>query len=1315
MKRHCNVFISYRRDGGGATAQQIYDWLKAAGYEPFMDVHELQSGPFNKELLDRIDNATDFLVVLTPHSLDRCSNPDDWLLIEIKHAQAQKKNIVPVMTAGFEFPVDSKVEAIRLLSEQNGLPLPHGYFGPGMKKLAHDFLVSKPRKLSRLFALAAVALIVAGIFLSDWHPWRQTVSTGNPPSGNKPSLAQLLPDAVENDDARKESFANALAQGKKMIELCDLPSARTSLDAAGKLAKDSQEIRQHKDVLAQLELLESTERKQKEVAAQLKSAEARIDALEYADALKLLRAARPDADPAQLRQLDEIFARVTKAQELDRQFTEARESLPLCLKLALEAKASGEWAQVVAMLEKPLKALGDKPHLLREAAEKELTQARDELIKRDAFNQKFSAAEELSSKRKFQEALDTFDAARKIWPQHNKQAALEAGEAAAKKGLEENKQRYAEAMLSGNRALAAREWTKAEQQFTNALAVAPNDASATAGAGRATQAVAHPESASVISAQPDPSFVPDPEIEDLIDKALSADKNISDAASTSLHQQSGRAQRALDHRLFREKNEELKVRLAELIARTCEGALGFRCTCELLGNGPHLVICEYDVANLRNCLLKEKSILGNVPPRSTQEGFELKSESIDKDETITLEGRTLRRISFKSNRFIKGGALKFTAGEFFLLATNFNLGPNGNDTVSRKQLILAFHDLRYEFKLLDHGRLYQTNKDAGTFGTWKFNTLELLTSGDAGVIGTIRPVDIASEYLKLDYVAAGDAERIISDALSEDKATAYLATKRLTELGAAASKALDDRLFSEQTTRARTPIAALIARAGEGRVGYRVNLELTPEGFGKMVLESDRTLLAACAMKFDRIMQRSITKFDDDELRRNPYSDVELAKFLKGGMKYLDGGTQQRDGRWIARGEISFTNFDELTAFCDAFDKLGYHMLHGMTFVERDGRRSLHFKKEEEKDDKRAANYLLLFHDVKWEFVLDFKGEIEQSNGHSKVGAAHKWRFNCAQMLAGETEIDAGFKPATAEPKAVVARNRIEVLANERDADGKRISNEPDYAAILDGSASTPAHPSLVYKWVQTSGKSLDLPIERLAKPIIKMTFFEPGEYRFELTVEKDGKVSAPAEVVVLASTSKKREIPKTSLVDAVTPINESPDSAEARKVVVAYFNAMFIGDPKTMRDLSVGIDEHTKNLDSICESVNAMIKFRIAFAAKYGADQANRDYFKELSGEADLPEFLDSIKEAKFVIQDNTATLGGEERIHSPPKLQKINGKWKVDLATIGELLAETAKDAARLKKALSDTLSEINAEKYKTADEAEKALKEKLPLDDK
>lgn len=90
-KEKFDVFISYRRNGGVATAKLIYDLLKEE-YDVFYDHAELRTGDYKKKIKSYIENATDVLFVLTDGCFDGCVEVVDqneeevFFLNEIKWA-----------------------------------------------------------------------------------------------------------------------------------------------------------------------------------------------------------------------------------------------------------------------------------------------------------------------------------------------------------------------------------------------------------------------------------------------------------------------------------------------------------------------------------------------------------------------------------------------------------------------------------------------------------------------------------------------------------------------------------------------------------------------------------------------------------------------------------------------------------------------------------------------------------------------------------------------------------------------------------------------------------------------------------------------------------------------------------------------------------------------------------------------------------------------------------------------------------------------------------------------------------------------------
>lgn len=250
---NCDVFISYRRDGGDMTAMYIYQALKERGYNVFYDLEVLRAGKFNEALLEAIDSCTDFVLILSPHALDRCRDDGDWVRREIAEALKKKKNIVPVMLNGFQFPEElpEDIEDVRF---QNGLSATTEYFTESMDRLCSRYLTSRPvsvekdesasasrgkggRKgpliggiLGAAAALAAIVLAVSGALKGKEPPAAPPEAA---PAASETAAPEIsaAPAATEAPEAQAETQAPAVdaadsAGTAQALKDMDLPVLR---------------------------------------------------------------------------------------------------------------------------------------------------------------------------------------------------------------------------------------------------------------------------------------------------------------------------------------------------------------------------------------------------------------------------------------------------------------------------------------------------------------------------------------------------------------------------------------------------------------------------------------------------------------------------------------------------------------------------------------------------------------------------------------------------------------------------------------------------------------------------------------------------------------------------------------------------------------------------------------------------------------------------------------------------------------------------------------------------------------------------------
>ncbi|MBR3020377.1 MAG: TIR domain-containing protein [Clostridia bacterium] len=171
-KRQYDVFISYRREDGWQSAKHLRDILVAKGYNVFFDINSLKNENFNETILDYIRGCKDFIIILSPHSMDRCINEEDWVRKELACALEAKKNIIPVMYDNFVFP-DELPDDIRRIKNINGIKVFMEVFDAIVEKII-SFMVSTPHPKEKRAALVVsiILILLALAGAGGYYLWR---------------------------------------------------------------------------------------------------------------------------------------------------------------------------------------------------------------------------------------------------------------------------------------------------------------------------------------------------------------------------------------------------------------------------------------------------------------------------------------------------------------------------------------------------------------------------------------------------------------------------------------------------------------------------------------------------------------------------------------------------------------------------------------------------------------------------------------------------------------------------------------------------------------------------------------------------------------------------------------------------------------------------------------------------------------------------------------------------------------------------------------------------------------------------------------
>jgi hypothetical protein len=152
-----DLYLSYRRDFGVAEARLLQSSLLARGKTSFLDASDMGPGASDRALLEVVTQIPNFIVILSPGSLDRCAEPQDLLRQEISQALQTGSNIIPVMAPGFAFPADLPQD-IQALTLHRGV----AYSPRSFETMFAEILMAMgPAQPLKLYFQQAAALVAA--------------------------------------------------------------------------------------------------------------------------------------------------------------------------------------------------------------------------------------------------------------------------------------------------------------------------------------------------------------------------------------------------------------------------------------------------------------------------------------------------------------------------------------------------------------------------------------------------------------------------------------------------------------------------------------------------------------------------------------------------------------------------------------------------------------------------------------------------------------------------------------------------------------------------------------------------------------------------------------------------------------------------------------------------------------------------------------------------------------------------------------------------------------------------------------------------
>ncbi len=189
-----------------------------------------------------------------------------------------------------------------------------------------------------------------------------------------------------------------------------------------------------------------------------------------------------------------------------------------------------------------------------------------------------------------------------------------------------------------------------------------------------------------------------------------------------------------------------------------------------------------------------------------------------------------------------------------------------------------------------------------------------------------------------------------------------------------------------------------------------------------------------------------------------------------------------------------------------------------------------------------------------------------------------------------------------------------------------------------------------------------------------------------------------------------------------VGPTGPKDDFANPKAAAASFFNAMVAGDEAATKNATLGTKEQQDMIGPMIQMMQASRKLSDAAKAKFGEADVLAAFGPEVAnGQENMNKEITKLMDADETIEGTTATLTPKaeaasqpasqpaSRPSTPMKLQKIDGKWKVDLASMqagGTPTPEQLKMYQTMAKNIEQTAVEIAAGKYKTAVDARQGM---------
>ena len=187
------------------------------------------------------------------------------------------------------------------------------------------------------------------------------------------------------------------------------------------------------------------------------------------------------------------------------------------------------------------------------------------------------------------------------------------------------------------------------------------------------------------------------------------------------------------------------------------------------------------------------------------------------------------------------------------------------------------------------------------------------------------------------------------------------------------------------------------------------------------------------------------------------------------------------------------------------------------------------------------------------------------------------------------------------------------------------------------------------------------------------------------------------------------------ALAQVARAADDQPDPSSPKGVAAAFFKAMESGDAATARSLATGQEKQLAVIDLLVPVFHSFKELETAAVKKWG-EEGRKALSQNQGGGPGSPDFNEQLKTAKEEINGDTATItpaGGNVDKKDQMKLKKVDGKWKLDMASLpseGINDPDARKMLSAVAEVAKSTAAEIDQGKYATAKDAKDAMTKKL-----